>query len=1089
MPNSIDAARVKQYLKEFKLVPLFIEELGWDHHKSTIEVPVSNKVFILSAVARKRGMVVYACSPDVSGSIPDYPTRRKIDQEVSKSVREHLIIFFDAGKKEQVWQWVKREPGRPAACREQRYYSNQTGDALVQKLQHIAFSLEDEEGLTLFGVTEGAHAAFDVEKVTKKFYELFKTEHAAFLKFLKGIPDEDMERWYVSVMINRLMFIYFIQKKGFLNGDIDYLRNKLYESKKQGKDLYYTNFLCPLFFEGFAKNEKDRDASISKMLGKIPYLNGGLFLRHQIEELHGKNIKVPDAAFERMFEFFEKYQWHLDERPLREGNEINPDVLGYIFEKYINQKQMGAYYSKEDITGYISKNTVIPFLFDAAKQKCKIAFEGAHTIWSILQADPDRYIYDAVKKGVELNLPKEIAVGLKDVFKRAGWNRPASGEYALPTEIWREVVARRQRYVEVRDKLAAGEVKSINDLITYNLDIRQFAQDVIENSEGPELLRAFYRAIEKITVLDPTCGSGAFLFAALNILEPLYESCLDRMQVFLDDMERSNEKHHPEKFSDFRKVLEQVTRHPNRRYFILKSIVINNLYGVDIMPEAVEICKLRLFLKLVAQVERVEDIEPLPDIDFNIRAGNTLVGYASYDEVKKAVTSKLDFDNAMGRIDESAEIADRAFQRFRYMQTEQGMDPKDFADTKGELRRRLKTLEEELNRHLAGEYGVDVNKKATYEKWLASYLPFHWFIEFYRIIKTGGFDVIIGNPPYVEYSKIKSQYLIKDYSTESCGNLFAFVIERSLKLINKEGLFSLIVPHSLAATYRSNAVQKLLLNTMNGHYSYYTRRPGKLFEGADQCLCIFVLTQKDAANSSTTYQRWYTEERKYLFDKMKYQDIDLASYWGKFSVYPKLGNVIESNILKKISCQKSLNYIMTNSGFEFYCHRISRYFIKATNFIPYFCSERDGIKRSDDFKVYYVNKPRDAAFVVAALNSSLFYWFWRVMFDGYHCGKENINAFPFEPAKVSTETSLKLKALVPRLMKSFISGAIRKQVNYKGSGTVEYDEFNIKSSKPIIDEIDRVLAEHYGFTDEELDFIINYDIKYRMGQDAVDEEE
>ena len=91
------------------------------------------------------------------------------------------------------------------------------------------------------------------------------------------------------------------------------------------------------------------------------------------------------------------------------------------------------------------------------------------------------------------------------------------------------------------------------------------------------------------------------------------------------------------KYSDFRAILARVAQHPNRNYFIFKSIIVNNLYGVDIMEEAVEICKLRLFLKLVAQVERVEDIEPLPDIDFNIRAGNTLVGYATYDEVRKAV--------------------------------------------------------------------------------------------------------------------------------------------------------------------------------------------------------------------------------------------------------------------------------------------------------------------------------------------------------------------------------------------------------------------------------------------------------------------
>jgi len=422
---------------------------------------------------------------------------------------------------------------------------------------------------------------------------------------------------------------------------INYLQDKLANSRQRGKDRFYKDFLCPLFFEGFAKKEDERKATINQVFGKVPFLNGGIFQPHQLEGLYGKSIQIADAAFEKLFNFFDQHQWHLDERPLRADNEINPDVLGYIFEKYVNQKQMGAYYTKEDITEYISKNTVIPYLFDEARKKCKIAFEGDQSVWGLLQTDPDRYIYNAVKKGVGLPLPPQIAAGINDVSKRAEWNKPAPEEYALPTEIWREVVARRKRYEEVHAKLANGEIQDINDLITFNLNIRQFAQDVIENCEGPELLRAFWNAIEKVTVLDPTCGSGAFLFAALNILELLYEACLDRMEVFLDELSRSGEKHRPEKFNDFLKILDRIEKHPNRRYFIFKSIIVNNLYGVDIMEEAIEICKLRLFLKLVAQVERVENIEPLPDIDFNIRAGNTLVGYATYDEVKRAVLGDL----------------------------------------------------------------------------------------------------------------------------------------------------------------------------------------------------------------------------------------------------------------------------------------------------------------------------------------------------------------------------------------------------------------------------------------------------------------
>ena len=269
-----------------------------------------------------------------------------------------------------------------------------------------------------------------------------------------------MQKWYVSVMLNRLMFIYFIQKKSFLDNNPDYLRTKLTESQANGTNRYYKDFLCPLFFEGFAKPENERSREMKRLLGKIPYLNGGIFQKHQLEILHGEKIEIPDKAFEQLFNFFEQYDWHLDDRPLKNDNEINPDVLGYIFEKYINQKQMGAYYTKEDITEYISKNTIIPFLFDKAKKACKIAFEGEASVWNLLQDDPDRYIYDAVKKGIELDLPEEIAVGIDDISKRADcWNTLASEEYALPTEIWREVVARRQRYENVRSKLANGEVQ------------------------------------------------------------------------------------------------------------------------------------------------------------------------------------------------------------------------------------------------------------------------------------------------------------------------------------------------------------------------------------------------------------------------------------------------------------------------------------------------------------------------------------------------------------------------------------------------------------------------------------------------------
>jgi len=886
-----------------------------------------------------------------------------------------------------------------------------------------------------------------------------------------------------------------------LDKDRDYLRNKLDQSNLRAKDRFYQDFLCPLFFEGFAKRAQNRSARTNQLLGKVPYLNGGLFLKHQIEELYGESIQIPDSAFEHIFDFFDRYRWHLDERPLRHDDEINPDVLGYIFEKYINQKQIGAYYTKEDITGYISRNTIIPFLFNTAEKECKVAFEPGQYVWQLLQVDPDRYIYPAVRHGVTCDiretpptrleqpvpLPQEIEAGITDVSKRGEWNKTAPPEVGLPTEIWREVVARRQRYYETRAKLIAGEVHDINDLVTLNLDIEQFAQDVIENCEGPELLRAFWHAITKVTVLDPTCGSGAFLFAALNILETLYEASLDRMQAFIDELERSGEKHRPEKFSDFRKILEQVDKHPSRKYYIYKSIIINNLYGVDIMDEAIEIAKLRLFLKLVAQIDHVENIEPLPDIDFNIRAGNTLVGYATYDQVQKAVTSKLEFDNAMQRIEEKASDVEHLFTLFRQQQTELGGTVT--AADKQKLRRRLASLEDELNRYLANEYGIAPDQKERYQEWLTSHKPFHWFIDFYSIMKRGGFDVVIGNPPYVEYSKVRDQYKIHGYATEQCGNLYAFVIERNLDLTCKVGRTAMIVAHSAICTDRMATVQELLTSKENRCWiSTYAIRPSKLFVGVDQRLAIYLLQRsrlQQNATFSTNYFRWHEKYRPFLFHCIEYSTLSDALSSGSI---PKLGSASDQRIWQILRRVKKLGTAIspTNTQNGVYFHNAPRYWIRAMDFAPYFWNERDGEKLSSQVKVLCFDNLLEAAAVTAVLNSSLFYWWFIVHSDCRHLNLREIQSFPLGLRDMSDALKRDLSKVKDKLMKDYKQNSQRKKAHYQTTGDVAYDEFYPGKSKLILDQIDKLLAAHYGFNAEELDYIMNYDIKYRLGLNSGD---
>jgi hypothetical protein len=1115
---NIDKPAIRDRLARFDFTGLFTQELGWDFPASNLSVRVAEQEFRLVSVAQKRGVQVLHCQPAADGRIPDHAMRRKIEKQVAKTAYEHLVIFVDKANTTQIWQWVARQPGHPAQYREHPYHPrHQSGDALIQKLAHIYIPLDDDEALDLTGTTHRLRDAFDRDRVTKKFYDRFKSVHTAFLSFINGITSQGDKEWYASLMLNRLMFVYFIQQEGFLDGNVKYLRDRLEKvqaARGKGKFLtFYRYFLLALFHKGFGREPRERklDADLKALLGTVPYLNGGLFDVHDIEDRYSE-LDIPDEAFEHLFAFFDEWDWHLDARPLRDGREINPDVLGYIFEKYINQKQMGAYYTKEDITEYISKSTIIPYLFDAAKRKHSAAFEPGSALWRLLTEDPDRYIYPAVRHGVidvngnVLPLPDTIAAGITDVAKRGNWNRPAASTHGLPTETWREHVARRLRCLEIREKLKGGDVHEINELITLNPNLRQFAEDVISGCESPDLLRAFWHAIRDITVLDPTCGSGAFLFAALGILQPLYEACLERMQAFVGDLELSGQRHSPKKYEDLRAVLEDVARHPNRDYFVLKSLIVRNLYGVDIMEEAVEICKLRLFLKLVARVESASQLEPLPDIDFNIRPGNTLVGFAKIDDVKRSLDRKhsatetikampgFDESDQVDRIVEEAEIVQRAFDRFHEMQTRQGMESRDFSATKQELRQRLDGLVQQLDRYLAGDYGIDADEEPrTFTKWQASHEPFHWFAEFYGIMNQGGFDVIVGNPPWKEYSAVKKDYTVRNYASETSGNLHCLCTERSLQIRRPNGRMSFIVQLPLASSSRMQSIRRLLTQASRSLFVIpFDDRPGKVFDGLQHCRSVIFLSQSHGSETSsslltTRYQRWATEVRQNLFPQIEYARVDGGVIVP--DTFPKYASDTQVQLFRRVkerstqTISASLSSRETRS-FIFY-QEATQYWVKATVGLPYY-AKNGTVGAPAHGRYLYFAKPETAHAVAAVLNSSLFYAYFIAYGDCFHLSDGLVSGFPVNEAILSDPALVELNKA---LMKDLRTNATRKTINTRDGDCIAYDEFYCSASKPFIDEIDSVLAGHCGFTNAELDLAMNFDIKFRLGQNGEEGDE
>ncbi|HAJ79548.1 MAG TPA: hypothetical protein DCO75_07220, partial [Fibrobacteres bacterium] len=568
---SISKEDFSRYVRSFQLRELF-NDMGWNNDRTMQPIIVNDDTYLISGIAEKSGFRIFTSVPADGVASPDGETRKKIERSITKLFHEHLVIYYDSSKSSQIWQLAVRRAGAPTKTSETPWFSTQDPELLYQRTSGLFFTLDEEEKITIVDVTRRVADNFQKnnEKVTKKFYEGFKKEHTSFLKFIEGIDDKMSMDWYASLMLNRLMFCYFIQKKGFLDNNKNYLQEKLKICKeKRGKNKFYSfyrDFLLALFHDGLGAPEHAKNLEVE--IGKIPYLNGGLFDEHELEKTYQK-IVIDDKAFERLFDFFDEYEWRLDTREAASGKDINPDVIGYIFEKYINDRaQMGAYYTKEDITDYISKNCIIPWLFDETKRQYPRAFESDSWLWKMVKESGDEYIYDAVKYGINSehdskdsqnrqdksdplfsDLPPEVLKGFNTELEnkivdgtgtnlwelRKDWNKPASSDIALPTEIYREVIERRRRCAEIKGKIENGEIKEINDFITCNLNIRQFAQDVIEDTSDPDLIRHFYKALSSVTILDPTCGSGAFLFAALNILELLYDACIRRMQEFVHE--------------------------------------------------------------------------------------------------------------------------------------------------------------------------------------------------------------------------------------------------------------------------------------------------------------------------------------------------------------------------------------------------------------------------------------------------------------------------------------------------------------------------------------------------------------------------
>jgi hypothetical protein len=371
----------------------------------------------------------------------------------------------------------------------------------------------------------------------------------------------------------------------------------------------------------------------------------------------------------------------------------------------------------------------------------------------------------------------------------------------------------------------------------------------------------------------------------------------------------------------------------------------------------------------------------------------------------------------------------------------------------------------DLDGLLARQYGVRPSHKAEYDNWRTTHQPFHWFVQFYGIMAGGGFDVVIGNPPWREYAVVKKEYTVRGYTTETCGNLHGICTERAVSLRSPSGRVSFIVQLPLASSSRMATVRRMLRTHSRAlHVIPFDDRPGKLFEGLQHCRSVIFLSTGAGSPgrqlfATSKYQRWATEARPVLFERLEYAPVLAPPLFP--DQFPKYASTVEDTLFSKTS------------------QEATQYWVKATVGLPYY-AKNGAIGAPDHGRALYFENAQMANAACALMNSSLFYAYFIAYSDCFHLSDTLVSSFPVSRAALCDP---ELASLNHRLMAELRKNAGRRTIQTRDHDEITYDEFFVGKSKPILDEIDRTLAQHYGFTDTELDFVVNYDIKYRMGTD------
>ena len=626
---------------------------------------------------------------------------------VNRLLAEHpyaLLVFSDSTQ--QHWHFVNvRYDASHTVGRERRRVLRRISVGPDERLRTAAerVSMLDVQGaqLAMLGrspleIQRQHDEAFNVEKVTAAFFEGYKAVYTALRKDLEGqTGDAVWAHDYALQFLNRIMFLYFIQRKRWLGEDLEFLKTfwQAYRSSKGPADSFFRRWLSVLFFEAFNNRfgpKQHFSKEINEALQLAPYLNGGLFERNKLDRKYDHTVS--DELFRGIFEFFEGYNFTIaEDSPLDQEVAVDPEMIGKVYESLVNVHE------DEDESGQ----------------------------WGIFYTP--RTEIDVMCR---LALVDHLANHLGDEHKQC---------------LYRAIFA-----FEADEKAEADRALTQEDLWPRLRDL-----------------------LHDITVVDPACGSGSFLVGMLHIL--------------FDLRRRAND------------ALGEAPSDPQYHYELKKQIIGENLYGVDVKEWAVRVAELRLWLQLVVDADLPLGIRKsrplLPNLDFKLRTGDSLVqevGGVDLSHVHgratlpRPLTGRLTqlkgaklkyFRNDKGDSErEKREIAHEELRVFKdilahrvqalekerknleariaHPEEQRGLEMTGLPRGKAtqlelrvaEMRQKLDQVQEELAELSTAQQAMAKEKQP----------PFVWDIAFVEVFEGDrrGFDIVVGNPPYVRQEKI-----------------------------------------------------------------------------------------------------------------------------------------------------------------------------------------------------------------------------------------------------------------------------------------------------------------------------------------------